>query len=468
MRKLTTPMVRILSGTLGTALVVGGLVAMPGSTGLGQLVTGSANQPDAAVASASPAPTKTRAKSPSVAQVTPRKLLVHPGDPRLAVAIVRAIGRSGLGSSVGIAVRHLDGTVVLRRRASRPLVPASNEKLVTLSAVLSELGPGRVLETRVLVGAPIRGGVLRGNLYLVGGGDPTFSTRAYAHARYAVPVATIENLAVAVRRAGIRRITGHVVGDGSLWDAKRGGSGWKPSFLPEQSTPLSALTVNRSTAGAKVVWRPEAHAAALLTAALHKTKIKVPGKATTGTRPAVAHTTLASVSSPSLATIAALTGKDSDNFLAESLLKDLAAYSGSTPHGPATTAAGAALALRFLHSAGVPTANVRIADGSGLSLGDRETADTLSQLLLVMRTRPAGTFLRAALPVSGVDGTLRSRLKFVRGLVRAKTGTLNESSALSGYAGDYAFSVLVNGSLVNQYAAHALQDRIATILATAG
>ncbi len=84
-----------------------------------------------------------------------------------------------------------------------------------------------------------------------------------------------------------------------------------------------------------------------------------------------------------------------------------------------------------------------------------------------MRRQPSGGAFRDALAVGGVDGTLRTRLTAVRGLVQAKTGTLNEASALSGYAGDYAFSVIVNGGLVNQWAAHTLQDGIATLLARA-
>ncbi len=472
-----------LRGAMGTMLVTGGVVAMPGTTGLtfdrgGPAPTATAISSPASVSALVPAatstvtsPTATSTSTSASAWTAARTAAErHPGDALLAAAIRRLLGRSGLGGRVGVAVRHLDGAVVVRRRASLPLLPASNEKLLTLAATIAALGPGSAFSTRAVTTVPIRKHVVRGNLFLIGGGDPTLSTRAYARIAYGTRVATVEGLAAAVRRAGVRRITGHVVVDASLWDARRGGPGWKASFLPSESTPLSAVTINRSTAGRAVVWRPEAHAAALFSAALRRTRIVLGGRAAIGRAPAAATIPIASVSSPPLATLAVLAGKHSDNFLAESLLKDRAAYgpTATAPRRrPASTAAGAALALRFLRSLGVETTGLRIADGSGLSLDDRQTADAISQLLLAMHAAPTGPAFRNALAVGGVDGTLRSRLTTVRGLVQAKTGTLDEASALSGYAGDYVFSVIVNGSPVSQWRAHALQDAVATLLARA-
>ena len=138
--------------------------------------------------------------------------------------------------------------------------------------------------------------------------------------------------------------------------------------------------------------------------------------------------------------------RDSDNFTAELLLKQLGAEAGTG----GTTAAGAAVVRRDLAAAGVPLAGVRIADGSGLSLDDRLTA----RALVVAARRSPGTtpscgppFWRA-LPVAGENGTLEHRMERApaRGVVRAKTGTTNRASALSGYVGDrYAFAILQNG-----------------------
>jgi D-alanyl-D-alanine carboxypeptidase/D-alanyl-D-alanine-endopeptidase (penicillin-binding protein 4) len=117
----------------------------------------------------------------------------------------------------------------------------------------------------------------------------------------------------------------------------------------------------------------------------------------------------------------------------------------------------------------VPLAGVRIADGSGLSSLDRLTPKALVTILQRVWADPGlGPVLFGVLPVAGRDGTLRHRLRSAptRGNVRAKTGTLTNVSALSGYVGGrYAFSILQNGSGLSSWAAHAAQDRFATVLA---
>jgi PBP4 family serine-type D-alanyl-D-alanine carboxypeptidase len=158
---------------------------------------------------------------------------------------------------------------------------------------------------------------------------------------------------------------------------------------------------------------------------------------------------------------------DSDNFIAEMLLKDIGAEVGTG----GTTAAGAAVVRRDLASAGLPLAGVRIVDGSGLSLDDRLTARFLTSLLEAMWEDPdlhAPSW--SALPVAGRTGTLEKRMQRTpaRGVVRAKTGTTDRASALSGYVGDrYVFAVVQNGRPVSEWAARRAQDRFATALASA-
>jgi PBP4 family serine-type D-alanyl-D-alanine carboxypeptidase len=160
--------------------------------------------------------------------------------------------------------------------------------------------------------------------------------------------------------------------------------------------------------------------------------------------------------------------RESDNFTAEMLLKELGAETGEA----GTTAAGAALVQRDLAAAGVPLAGVRIVDGSGLSIDDRLTARTLSALLVVVwNDLDLRNPFWASLPVAGINGTLDKRLRKppARGAVRAKTGTTDRASALSGYVGDrYVFAVLQNGSPVSAWSARKAQDRFATALASAG
>jgi serine-type D-Ala-D-Ala carboxypeptidase/endopeptidase (penicillin-binding protein 4) len=157
--------------------------------------------------------------------------------------------------------------------------------------------------------------------------------------------------------------------------------------------------------------------------------------------------------------------RESDNFTAELLLKQL----GAVDRGRGTSAAGAEAVRGALRGAAIPLAGVRIVDGSGLSARNRLTAAAVIGILVVAwhdpRIRPA--FVHS-LAVAGVNGTLEDRLERppARGAVLAKTGTLPESSALSGYArGRWAFAVIQNGRPVSQFWARQAQDRFASVLA---
>jgi PBP4 family serine-type D-alanyl-D-alanine carboxypeptidase len=157
--------------------------------------------------------------------------------------------------------------------------------------------------------------------------------------------------------------------------------------------------------------------------------------------------------------------RDSDNFRAEMLLKELGAEAGTG----GSSDAGAAVVRRVLAEANVPLAGVVIADGSGLSLLDRLTATTIARILTTAWSDPTlKAAFWAALPAAGEQGTLEHRLKDppALGVVRAKTGTTNEASALSGYVRDrFAFVVVQNGDPVSATAARKAQDRFATALA---
>jgi PBP4 family serine-type D-alanyl-D-alanine carboxypeptidase len=174
---------------------------------------------------------------------------------------------------------------------------------------------------------------------------------------------------------------------------------------------------------------------------------------------------LAASRSATLRNVIAVMDRDSDNFRAEMLLKALGAEAGTG----GTSAAGAAVVRRALADAEVPLTGVVIADGSGLSLLDRLTATAIAHILTTAWNDPAlRTAFWAALPAAGEQGTLERRLKDTPalGVVRAKTGTTNEASALSGYVRDrFAFVVVQNGHPVAAAAARKAQDRFATALA---
>ena len=124
---------------------------------------------------------------------------------------------------------------------------------------------------------------------------------------------------------------------------------------------------------------------------------------------------------------------------------------------------------RDLAAAGVPLAGVRVVDGSGLSRANRVTARELSALLVAIWNNPdVKPYVRDSLAVAGMSGTLEHRLQYapVRGRVRAKTGTTNIASALSGYVGErFAFVIVQNGSPVATWAAREAQDRFVQALA---
>jgi D-alanyl-D-alanine carboxypeptidase/D-alanyl-D-alanine-endopeptidase (penicillin-binding protein 4) len=382
----------------------------------------------------------------------------------LSSRLAGAMGGSGGWS--GAYVYNADsGKPVFAWRHTTPRILASNTKLFTTAAALARFGTAGTLATEVR-GAGDLGdrGVYRGNLYLVGGGDPTFGSASFAGRSYGGG-ATVEALAAQLDRAGVQRVAGRVLGDESAFDSLRGGpeSGYATSIWVG---PLSALGYNRglgSETGSSFQADPPSFAAARLVDALRKRGIAVSGSASTGATPAAANV-LAAVDSPSMARLAALTNKPSDNYFAEMLVKGLALQASG--HG--TTAAGAKIAGRFAKRIGGRPS--RLADGSGLSRLNRASPYRVVKLLLAMRERDEFQAFSRSLSIAGRDGTLGPRMRRgpARGHCRGKTGTLSDVSAVSGYcrarSGDsYVFSILMNG--VDPYGARAIQDRMLQALA---
>src|SRR6266496_2656462 len=318
---------------------------------------------------------------------------------------------------------------------------------------LEALGPDYRIETNVLGQGALAGTTWRGSLVLQGHGDPTLSH------------ADLNTLARQVRAAGIRKVAGPVLGDESYFDSRRTAPGWKPSFYIHESAPLSALTVDRTWFHTHHSGAPAAAAAALFKDALRAQGVFVTGPALRGTANPEAQP-LAAVLSPPLAQVVRFMDRESDNFTAELLLKQLGAMDGAV----GTSARGAAQVRTTLNEAGIPLAGVRIVDGSGLSQLDRLTARAIVGILQAAWNEPElkPSFVDA-LAVAGRSGTLKDRLRGApaRGVVLAKTGTTAIASALSGFVRKrYAFSVLQNGHPVSSWWARRAQDRFATVLAS--
>jgi serine-type D-Ala-D-Ala carboxypeptidase/endopeptidase (penicillin-binding protein 4) len=369
---------------------------------------------------------------------------------RLAQAL--AVPGSRPAESAAIAIDLRSGRPLFERNADASLAPASNEKLLVTYAALASLGSGYRFRTEVLSTGHQDGTTWYGNVYLKGFGDPTLTSHGLAR------------LAAQLKTAGIERIDGRVVGDESWFDARRTAPGWKSSFFLFESPPLSALVVDHGVYRNHLSLDPALAAAGRFKQLLRARGI-VAGRASVGSAPAGAGP-LAQVESAALSQVLREMDRDSDNFAAESMLKQLGAEKGTG----GTTAAGVAVVRRELAAAGVPLTGVHMADGSGLSLADRVTARALVSLLVAAwNDSELRTAFWRALPVAGENGTLEDRMERApaRGVVRAKTGTTNRASSLSGYVGTrYAFAIIQNGFPVLAWAAREAQDRFATALAS--
>jgi D-alanyl-D-alanine carboxypeptidase/D-alanyl-D-alanine-endopeptidase (penicillin-binding protein 4) len=346
------------------------------------------------------------------------------------------------------------GSTLFAHNAQLPLRPASNEKLATTYAALTALGPSFRIETDVLGEGHQSGTTWQGDLVLKGYGDPGLSA------------AQLKSLARQVAATGIRHVSGRILGDESWFDTRRTGLGWKSEFYLHESPALSALIVNRGWTGRSETARPALMATQLFRRDLRHAGVTDPGAAGIGVASADA-VPLGAVQSAQLATLVRHMDVYSDNFYAEMLLKEVGAVQGSG----GSAAAGLAVERHLLTAAGIPLAGVRMVDGSGLSLIDRWTPLGLATLLRTMwEDADLRPYLVPALPIAGETGTLEHRMRRApaRGFVRAKTGTTDNASSLSGFVGDrYVFSILENGFPVRTVNAEQSQNRFAQVLARA-
>jgi D-alanyl-D-alanine carboxypeptidase len=351
------------------------------------------------------------------------------------------------GHSISISIAD-NGLFVYRRSDTIGRRPASNEKLLLSMALMRRMGPDAQLSTDAAVPS-VSGGVVQGNLWLLGHGDPGITN-------YRLSV-----LAHHIEDAGITRITGHVMGSRGFFSHDWFAPGWKPNFPKDEVALPTALTFNRNSSNGVHVTDPERRAAAALAQHLRHDGVQVAGPAGMGTPPAGLDV-IAEIRSARLASVIRTMDVSSINFDAEVLGKRLAV---SKYGQPGTIAHGALAIHEYAASVGV---GVTAHDASGLSYSNYGSAFGMVKLLQYTETTPWIADLRAALPAAG-QGTLAGRLSGVR--VRAKTGTLDGISALSGWVwieqeGRWAeFSMLSSGSTT--YLKH-LEDAILRVVAAHG
>ncbi len=356
--------------------------------------------------------------------------------------------------------------VLFSERATAMRPPASVEKLYTATAALERLGPEYQLSTTVYGdGQMAPGGVWEGNLYLYGGGDPTFGSSGFIARHYGGIGSPVSALAGQLRAVGIRRVSGQVMGDEAAFDSLRGepSSDYAPDPFLEGS--LSALAFNRGETGSeRGTHAPAAYAARQLRAALRTDGIHVSGSGGAATALPPGAIQLASLPSPTIAQLVGLMLPPSDNFFAEMLVKAM----GARLAGAGTTPAG----VHVVSSAVASLLGVHplIYDGSGLSEADRTSPYQVGDMLVALYPTPIGALLRARMAVAGRSGTLETRMRKTAAAGRCvgKTGTLTGVSNLVGYCPSsnghmLAFAIFTDG--IETGAAHIFQDHIAITLA---
>jgi D-alanyl-D-alanine carboxypeptidase/D-alanyl-D-alanine-endopeptidase (penicillin-binding protein 4) len=367
-----------------------------------------------------------------------------PASDALAAAVRPHLSDDVLGPGASATVVDArTGEVLLDRAAGADHVPASTTKLLTGAAVLTTVGGGVMLPTRVVQGAS------PDEVVLVGGGDvllgdgPSQPAETVGHAGLAT-LAT--QVATALRADGRTKVA--VRFDDSLFEGPTVSPDWDASDLRHgYAGRITALGLadDRPRTGHPGPTDPSRSAAAAFVAALRTQGIEVTGVVVRSLATADAKV-LGEVRSAPVAAVLELALTESDNVLAEVLAR-LTARAMERP----TTFQDSALAvLDAVQRLGIDVGTARIVDGSGLGSGSAVPARVLADVLVLaasekeQRLRP----LLIGLPVAGFTGTLADRFTGVTtrpaaGLVRAKTGTLTGVSALAGTTVDADGRLLV-------------------------
>ena len=410
--------------------------------------------------------------TPARAASQPQALDIPPPPPPLAASeppavpsreFVRQLERlqgfpqTSPDGRVGLAVIDGAGQRLAEQNPDTAMLPASTLKLVTAAAALRLLGPQHRFVTRVYATTPPDdAGVIDGDLVLVGGGDPVLATpRFIRQVNSERPATPLSDLAKAVARAGITRVTGRVVGDPSILADEPLAKGWTDGYLTSMNTTRSSgLTVD---AGVRLFSRsgvlygepakdPAIRAAGQLHELLDARDVKVERTPASRRTHRPAGVEIARVYSPPLATLLTYTLQNSDNHLADGIFRMLGAAAGDP------TWAGSARAARLaLSDIGADWERIRLADGSGLSRHNRLTADATVRLLHTMAGGPLRADWLDMQATAGESGTMRRRLAQTqaKGRVHAKTGTLRDVRSLAGTVPDpdgrdHHFAVFAN------------------------
>lgn len=358
-------------------------------------------------------------------------------------------------SQLGLMVFDLDAdSALFCHNHLQTMRPASTMKLVTAIAALDRLGGSYRFSTELRFSGCIEGSVLKGDLYCVGGFDPKFN------------VDDMNAFVEGLKQMGVDTIMGNVYADKSMKDSATLGEGWcwdddnpclSPLLISRKNNFVSRFVRKLSDNGVAIVDTNRVDIAYRFVNEAGGYIRRMP----VGTFSVVArfHT---------IDQILMKMLKESDNLYAEAMFYQIAASTGARP---ASVADARKVINGLVKKIGLQPKDYLFADGSGLSL-----YNYVSPLLEVMLLRYAYrndiifNHLYYALPVAGVDGTLKSRMKQSPAFenVRAKTGTLTGVISLAGYCtasnGHRLCFSVINQGVLNSTAARKFQDSLCRIL----
>ena len=344
-------------------------------------------------------------------------------------------------STVGMMVYDLDADSVLYAHNARQLLrPASTMKLITAITAIDRLGGGYQFKTELCYTGDVADRTLRGNIYCVGGFDPRFNSddmRAFVEA---------------IRKMGVDTIRGNIYADRSMKDSDLLGAGW---CWDDKNPKLSPLLVSRKDS--------------FLTRFvdnLREAGVTVEATLGDGTRPGDAFCIAKRFHTIDQILMKML--KESDNLYAESMFYQIAASTGARY---ASAKNASTVVNRLISKVGLDPKRYEIADGSGLSLYNYVSAELEVRFLsYAWHNNNIYVHLHPALPIAGVDGTLRKRMRgpFTSGNVYAKTGTVAGVSSLAGYCtaanGHHLAFSIINQGIQHHRNGRAFQDRVCTVL----
>jgi serine-type D-Ala-D-Ala carboxypeptidase/endopeptidase (penicillin-binding protein 4) len=418
---------------------------------------------DAAVVIPTPAAATANPGVVPVADSAPK-----PTPDRLAAALAPALADPNLGRLTGRITDAMTGAQLWAQGADLPMQPASTNKALTAAAALLTLDRDARLTTRVFsIGKA-------GVVVLKGGGDPTLSAVAPHEQTWYRDAARISDLAEQVQRAGIDATAVQV--DVSAYSGPTMAPGWDPvdidggDIAPMESVMLDGGRTQPVSVDSTRSKTPALDAGRALAVALKVDPAKVtvvPGAARGGQE-------IASVQSPPLIDRLRDMMNASDNVMAESMGREVAAEIGR----PQSFDGAAQAVLSQLDAAKIDTTNARLFDSSGLSVDDRLTAETLDGVVNAAagNAQPKLRPLVDLLPIAGGSGTLSNRYldtdagRSAAGFLRAKTGSLTGTNSLSGIITDASGRVLTFALISNDAGPTGLValDTLAAVMRSCG